>query len=123
MHMCSYMWSWHLRLDETHKTRSVVNDVVQSFGHENHVSGFQIVRPFLAQNSAPFAATDSHGSGAEQQLIAPPCADAIDSWDLEDHSIHLQTLFHCIILEGFGHIQVLVTGAVGIGLQFLACDK
>ena len=57
--MCSYMWSWHLRLDETHKTRSVVNDVVQSFGHENHVSGFQIVRPFLAQNSAPFAATDS----------------------------------------------------------------
>ena len=59
MHMCSYMWSWHLRLDETHKTRSVVNDVVQSFGHENHVSGFQIVRPFLAQNSAPFAATDS----------------------------------------------------------------
>ena len=54
MHMCSYMWSWHLRLDETHKTRSVVNDVVQSFEHENHVSGFQIVRPFWHKRALRF---------------------------------------------------------------------
>ena len=72
----------------------------------------------MAQKSAPFSATDSHGSGAKEQLVAPPLVVAIESWNLKGHSIHLQTLFHCIILEGFGHIQVLATGAVGIGLQF-----